>query len=92
MDLAAPRTWRWMSDNCSGYFHSDDRTMSNFRQMDRDTSFRLPPSVDEIIARVGAQYGCGFTAPQIEQMFAAEKIADVISLVRRAAFTAQVAR
>jgi hypothetical protein len=45
---AAPcRTWRWMSDNCSGYFHGDDRTMSNFRQMDRDTSFRFPPSVEE---------------------------------------------
>jgi acyl carrier protein len=45
-----------------------------------------------IIAQVDAQYGFGFTALQIEQMFAAEKIADVISLMRRAASTAPGAR
>jgi transposase len=36
-----------MRDNCGVDFHGGDGTMSNFRQMDRDTSFLFPPSVDE---------------------------------------------
>lgn len=36
-----------MSDNSGSDCHGGDRTMSNFRQMDRDTSFVFPPSVDE---------------------------------------------
>lgn len=36
-----------MSDNSGSDLQGGDRTMSNFRQMDRSTSFLFPPSVDE---------------------------------------------
>lgn len=37
-----------------------------------------------VIARVEAEYGCGFDEAELIQMFGAERVSDVIALVQRA--------